>query len=256
MPTPKPSSLAGRCSIVTGGGRGLGREIARRLALYGACVAVVDVDPAAADDCARDLARAGAEAIALACDVADPAAVADAVAAVVARLGPADVLVNNAALLSTTPFLHLTHEEWERTLAVDYSGVLHCCREAVPSMVARGFGRVINVASVAALRGGGLLGAAAYATAKAGVIGLTRALAHELAGTGVSVHAVVPGPLATEMTRALDEDSEAARRVDSTVPLARRGSAAEVAAVVGLLAAGLGVAPGEAVVVDGGVLMR
>jgi NAD(P)-dependent dehydrogenase (short-subunit alcohol dehydrogenase family) len=256
MPTDQPSPLAGRCSIVTGGGQGLGGVIARRLAELGARVAVLDVDAPAARDCAAELERAGAESIALACDVANRASVAAAVGTAAARLGPVELLVNNAAVLSTTPFLELTDAEWRRTLAVDYSGVLHCCHETVPGMVQRGFGRVVNVASVAALRGGGLLGAIAYATAKAGVLGLTRALARELATTGVTVHAVVPGPLATDMTRVLDEDEEAARRVLATVPLGRRGTVEEVAAVVGLLACGLPVAAGEEVAVDGGVLMR
>ena len=244
----------GTCAAVTGAGRGFGEQIAVDLAALGASVAVLDVDGDAAASCAE---RLGRRALAVRCDVADFDGVQGAFARVREELGPVDVLVNNAGIVSTTPFLQTTEEEWDRVFAVDYTSMFNCCKAVVPGMLERGRGCVVNVSSIAGKRGGGFLGTAPYAAAKAGVIGFTKALARELAPAGIRVNAVAPGAIDTEMTKVLREDEELLGRVLATVPAGRRGTIQEVADAVLFLVSGLGsYLTGETVNVDGGVMME
>jgi 3-oxoacyl-[acyl-carrier protein] reductase len=250
-------SLAGRCAAVTGAGRGFGEQAAFELAKLGAAVAVLDIDADAAERCAAQLSRVSARALALACDVSDDEAVQRAFERAGAELGPVDILVNNAGIVSTTPFLELSVEEFDRVLAVDYTSMWSCCRAVVPGMVERRFGRIVNISSVAGKRGGGFLGRSAYAAAKAAVIGFTKALARELAPYGVTVNAVAPGAMDTEMTRALNDDPELLARVLSVVPLGRRGVIQDVADAVAFLSSDLSsYLTGETLNVDGGVTME
>jgi NAD(P)-dependent dehydrogenase (short-subunit alcohol dehydrogenase family) len=249
--------LTSRRVAVTGGGRGFGARIAEDAAASGAAVVVLDVDAEAGETCAAAIRASGGSALAVACDVADFDTVQEAFAEIVAELGGVDVLVNNAGIVSRTPFLELTEEEWDRVLAIDYTSLFNCCKAVVPGMVDRGYGRIVNVASVAGKRGGGFLGAAAYATAKAGVIGFSKALARELAATGVTVNAVAPGAMDTEMTKVLRTDSELLARVLAAVPMGRRGTIQDVADAVLFLASDLaGYITGETIDVDGGVMME
>jgi 3-oxoacyl-[acyl-carrier protein] reductase len=249
--------LTSRCVAVTGGGRGFGAQIAEDAAGLGAAVAVLDVDGDEGEARAAAIRGSGGRALAVACDVGDFEAVQGAFAEVEEELGGVDVLVNNAGIVGSTPFLETTEEEWDRILAVDYTSMFNCCKAVVPGMVERRFGRVVNMASVAGKRGGGFLGSAAYATAKAGVIGFTKALARELAATGVTVNAVAPGAMDTEMTKVLRTDRELLARVLAAVPLGRRGTIQDVADAVMFLASDLaGYITGETIDVDGGVVME
>ena len=247
----------GRCAVVTGAGRGFGEQIAVDLARLGASVAVLDVDAEAAEQCSRRLAELGAQSLALECDVSDDDAVQRVFATARAELAPVDVLVNNAGIATFTPFLETAVEEFDRVLAVDYTSMWSCCRAVAPGMVERGFGRIVNISSVAGKRGGGFLGRSAYSTAKAGVIGFTKALARELAPHGVTVNAVAPGAMDTEMTKALRDDPELLARVLATIPAGRRGAVQDVADAVVFLCADLGgYLTGETIDVDGGVMME
>jgi len=228
------SVLAGRVVLITGSSRGIGAEVAAKAAGEGATVAVHYHRSA---DGARDtLARvraAGGDGDVFAADIADGAAAEGLVASVIERFGRLDGLVNNAGMTQVGPFLAIEPSEWDAVLCTDLSAAFHTCRAALPSMVARGTGSIVNVAS--RLGQTGVPETAAYSAAKAGLIGLTRALAREFGPTGVRVNAVAPGMTVTGMTTDLAESEEGRRRLRD-MPLGRFGRADEVAdAVVFLL---------------------
>ncbi len=188
--------LDGRRAVVTGGGRGFGERIAEQLAGLGATVAVLDVDLEAAE---RTAASVGG--LAVRCDVGDEASVREAFARVRSELGPVDALVNNAGIASFTPFLQSSEEEFDTVFRVDYTSMFLTCREVVPAMLERRHGRIVNLSSVAGKRGGGFLGTAVYSSAKAGVLGFTKALAKEVGHAGVTVNAVAPSPASCSAIR-------------------------------------------------------
>ena len=250
---PVGERLDGRVAVVTGAGRGFGEQIALELDALGAAIAVLDIDEASARRTAARLARG----LAVGCDIGDEAAVRAAFAAVRSELGPVDILVNNAGIVSQTPFLELTEQEWDRVFQVDYTSMYLTCREVAAGMVDRRYGRIVNIASLAGKRGGGFLGKAAYATAKAGVIGFSKALARELAPAGVTVNVVSPGAMATELTKSLLDNPELLARVLATIPLGERGTIQDVAdAVVFLCTDSASYLTGETIDVDGGVMME
>jgi NAD(P)-dependent dehydrogenase (short-subunit alcohol dehydrogenase family) len=187
-------------------------------------------------------------------DVADLQASQDALSQLIADWGGVDILVNNAAVLSTTPFQQLEAAEWDRVMAVNLRGVYGMCRAVAGIMTRQGYGRIINIASVAAKRGGGLVGSAAYATSKAGVIGLTKAVARELAPHGVTVNAICPGPVQSPMIAGMSDAQRT--RVLETVPLGRFAHPGEIgAAVVYLSSDEAAFVTGEVLDVDGGLTM-
>jgi 3-oxoacyl-[acyl-carrier protein] reductase len=219
-----------RVAIVTGAARGIGAAIAERLVADGLAVCVADVDGPAAE---HQAARLRDHAMACPLDVTDPSSVGAAVAAVLARFGQIDVLVNNAGV--TGPAVALSdypYDEWRRVLAVDLDGVFNCCKAVVPHMRARGTGRIVNVASVAGKEGNPNM--CAYSAAKAGVIGLTKSLGKELATNGVLVNCVTPAVIETELLQELTP--EAVQYMLQRVPMGRPGQVSEVAAVVAWLA--------------------
>ncbi len=227
-------TLAGRVVLVTGSSRGIGAEIAAKAGAAGATVAVHY--HRSADGALATLARvrgAGADGEAFEADLADGVEAERLVAQVIERFGRIDGLVNNAGRTQVGPFLDLTPEEWHGVLATDLTAAYHTCRAALPGMVERGGGTIVNIAS--RLGQMGIPETAAYSAAKAGLIGLTRSLAREFGPLGVRVNAVAPGFTVTEMTADLADTEEGRRRLRD-MPLGRFGRADEVAdAVIFLL---------------------
>ncbi|WP_437534687.1 SDR family NAD(P)-dependent oxidoreductase [Sorangium sp. So ce726] len=252
-------SLEGRIALVTGGGRGIGRAIAERLAQGGARVAVAGRTQAEIEETA---AAIGGVAVRL--DVGDREGAPSAIAALEGQLGHIDVLVNNAGVAESAPFDRTSDALWDRMLAVNVTGAFALCRALIPKMIARGFGRVVNVASTA-----GLVGCAystAYCASKHAMVGMTRAIALEIARTPVTINCVCPGWVNTKMAdEAISRIAEktgrgedAARRsLESMSPQGRMVEPAEVALVVAMLCSDEARSiHGQAIPVDGGQVMR
>jgi NAD(P)-dependent dehydrogenase (short-subunit alcohol dehydrogenase family) len=223
-------SLARKTALVTGAARGIGLAIASRLSADGARVAVLDLEREAAGAAAK---KVGGGAIAIVADVTRTAEVDAAVERVVETWGRLDILVNNAGITGRSfPIWELSDEDWARVIAVDLTSVFLCCRAAVKVMLGQGAGRIINIASIAGKEGNPTL--VPYSTAKAGVIGLTKALAKEVATRGIFVNAVAPAVIGTEMLKQMEQST-----VDlliSKIPMGRVGKPEEVAALVAWLA--------------------
>ncbi|MCO7515210.1 3-oxoacyl-ACP reductase FabG [Pseudomonas guariconensis] len=246
-------TLANRTALVTGAARGIGYAIAVALGHCGARVALADLDPEAVERAAGLLREQGIQALGLGVDVADEEQVRAMVDQVERRLGGVDILVNNAGIVSTAPLLELTTEEWNRVMAIDLNSVFFCVKAVLPGMMARRGGRIINIASVAGKRGGGLLGNSCYAAAKGAVIALTKGLAREAGPFDVTVNAVSPALTDTEMTSVLAPQARA--QVLAQMPLGRAGTPRDIAAAVCFLSsAEAGFVTGEIMDVDGGFM--
>jgi len=226
--------LQDRVVLVTGSSRGIGAEVAIRAASEGATVAVhYRSEAAAARGIVGKVREAGADADCFDADVTDGADAARLIERVIERFGRIDGLVNNAGLTQVGPFLEIDPAEWDAVIATDLTGAFHTCRAVLPSMVERGSGSIVNVAS--RLGQIGVAETAAYSAAKAGLIGLTRSLAREFGPKGIRVNAVAPGMTITDMTTDLVDSEEGRRRLRDSA-LGRFGRADEVAeAVVFLL---------------------
>jgi 3-oxoacyl-[acyl-carrier protein] reductase len=237
---------------VTGGGAGIGREIALRLGLAGAKVAVCDVIAPAAEDCAAAIAAAGGSARGYANDVSDSGAVQDLCSRIVADLGGVDILINNAGITRDGLLLRMSEQDWDAVLAVNLKGAFNFIRACSRQMIKGRWGRIVSIASVVGQMGNA--GQANYSAAKAGMIGLTKSAARELAARGITVNAVAPGFIETAMTRKLDEPTRAA--YSKTIPLGRFGTPADVAAVCLFLCSDdAAYITGQVIRVDGGMLM-
>lgn len=224
--------LEDRVAFVTGAGGGIGRAIALRLAEEGARVAVVDIDLGAAEAVATEL---GDGAVGLGADVTDPAHVVAAVRATEQTLGPIDVLVNNAGWDKVGLFLESDERTWDRIIAVNLKGVLHCTKAVLSGMVERGRGRIVNISSDAGRVGSS--GEAVYAAAKAGVIGFSKALAREVARYRINVNVVCPGPTDTALfAEVARENPKLGDALARAIPFGRLAVPEEVAAAVAFLA--------------------
>ena len=245
--------LTGRIALVTGASRGIGRAVALAFAREGMDVAVnYQSNSTAAEAVAAEILAAEQRAIAVRADVAELDDVQRMAAQVETELGPVDVLVNNAGDCADTEFLTADPEVLERTLAVHVIGPAHCTRAVLPGMIERGWGRVINISSVAGIRG--VAANTEYCTAKAAVLGFTRSLAARYGREGVTVNCIAPGIIRTDFHKDKPESYWETVR-SQRVPMAREGQAEEVAQAAVFLA-GSTYVNGELIVVDGGLTMR
>ncbi len=224
--------LAGRAAVVTGGAQGIGRAVADRLARSGARVALWDRDTALAERTASEIGRSGSV-FAVSCDMADFESVSRAAAQTLAAAGRIDILVNNAGISGPNATVaDYGVEDWRRVIDLDLNGVFYGCKAVVPAMVAQGYGRIVNVASIAGKEGNP--NAAAYSAAKAGVIALTKSLGKELAGQDIAVNCITP---AAARTAIFDQMSQ--QHIDymlSKIPRGRFVLVEEIAAMVAFLA--------------------
>ncbi len=227
------TGLAGQIVLITGAAGGIGRAAALAFAREGARLALADVNLPAAEAVAGEVRALGGEALAFAADVSDEGAVRALVAGVAERLGPVDVLVNNAGVFRSTPIDQLTVAEWDRVLAVNLRGVLLCSQAVLPAMAARGRGKIVNIASMAG-EVGGIRAGAHYAASKAGVICLTKSLAKAAGPAGVTVNCINPGVIDTDMTRAWPPAWR--EEFANQTPLGRLGLAEDVAGAIVFLA--------------------
>jgi NAD(P)-dependent dehydrogenase (short-subunit alcohol dehydrogenase family) len=223
-----------RVAMVTGGASGIGQAVCRRLARDGMVVAVLDLNAAGAEATAAAIAEAGGRAKAWAVDVADGAAVRAAAAAVRADLGSPAILVNVAGIGEFALLADMSDAQWQRMLDVHLGGTFHCVRAVFADMVTAGWGRIVNVSSVAGLGGGGP-GLSHYSAAKGGIIAFSKALAHELGPAGITVNAVAPGLIDTPMVAGAMVSPSIRQHAIDGAPVRRIGVPADIAAAVAYL---------------------
>lgn len=245
--------LTGQRAVVTGAGQGLGKGMALALAEAGADVAVVDVRAETAQQTAREIAALGRRAVALAADVADQDQVKATADEAMAQLGPIDILVNNAGISAHVDSEKMPLTDWQKVMDVNVTGVFLCCQALAPGMLERGFGRIVNIASMSGLIVNRDVPQAPYYASKAGVIMLTKALAAEWGARGVTVNAIAPGYMRTPLNEAFLADAARAAQWRSGVPLDRIGEPRDLAgAVVFLASQASSYVTGHTLVVDGG----
>lgn len=248
--------LTGKYAVITGAAspRGLGKATAKLYAEHGATVAILDLDAGAAQAAAADLPGEGH--VGLACDVTDRAACAAVAEELVARWGAVDVLVNNAGITQPLKVMEIGGENYDAVLDVNLRGTLYMTQALIPHFRERKTGAVVNMSSVSAQRGGGIFGGPHYSAAKAGVLGLTKAMARELAPDGIRVNAICPGFIATDIT-AGKLTPEMKEQIVAGIPMGRPGTAEDVAGCALFLASELSsYCTGTEVDVNGGSLIH
>jgi len=245
-------NLTGRVALVTGGGRGIGRAVALRLARDGAALAVSDVDEATGESVAAELRALGHQARFYRANVGAADEVAQMVERILTEQGGLHILVNNAGITRDSLLLRMSEEDWDRVLTINLKGAFLCTRAALRPMLRQRWGRIVNIASVVGLVGNA--GQANYAASKAGIVGLTKATAKEVASRAVTANAIAPGFIDTTMTKALKE--EVKQEVLKQIPLGSFGQPEDVASAVAFLASEeAGYITGHVLCVDGGLTM-
>ena len=243
--------LQNKVAIVTGAGRGLGKGIALKLAQEGAAVVVADIVQANAEAVVAEIVAAGGKAVPAQANVAVKADVEAMFAKAVNELGGVDILVNNAGINRDVQLFKMSDEEWEQVIAVNLTGTFYSCRLAAQHMREKGFGRIINISSMSWL---GNFGQANYAASKAGVVGLTKTAARELAKKGITCNALCPGFIDTDMTRGVPE--KVWDIMVSKIPVGRAGTAADVSNMIAFLASDeASYINGEVINVSGGMVL-
>ncbi len=244
--------LDGRVAMVTGASQGIGRDCALALAEHGADVALLARTREKLEAVAEEIRRLGRRALALPTDVTEAEQVKGAVARVLDEWGRIDILVNNAGITRDALLLRMKREDWDLVLQTNLTSVFLCCQAVLPTMVRARYGRIISITSVLGQMGN--VGVSNYAASKAGIIGFTKALAREVASRNITVNAVAPGFIDTDMTRALSE--EVRRQMLALIPLQRMGTGADVAAgVVFLASEEAGYITGHVLNINGGLYM-
>lgn len=224
-------SLKGKVAVVTGGGSGMGQAIATRLARDGAAIAIWDVNGAGAAETAKLVTDAGGRAIAITADCSNAETIHAAAEETRAKLGPIVILVNNAGIVSFFPYLEIPDDVWDKVIHVNLKGPHLCCREIIPDMLAAGWGRIINITSSSTQSGSS--GQAHYVASKGGLLTLTKALAVEFGGTGITANMIPPGSIDTPMLRGAGIDRDA---FSKTLPVKRIGQPEDIAAAAAFLA--------------------
>jgi 3-oxoacyl-(acyl-carrier-protein) reductase len=244
--------LTGRSGVVTGAARGIGKAVALELGRHGANVAVgYSQNEAAAEEVVREIKEMGSDAFALRANVQHPEEVKPAIASVAERFGKIDFLVNNAGITRDRSLARMTHDDWNAVIDVNLHSVYNVTSEVLPYMLKEGWGRVINMSSVVGQAGN--FGQANYATAKAGMIGFTKAAALELASKGITVNCIAPGFTETEMVAAMPQES--LQRVIDRIPMRRLGRVEEMAQAALFLIAYGDYVTGQVIAVNGGLYM-
>jgi NAD(P)-dependent dehydrogenase (short-subunit alcohol dehydrogenase family) len=247
--------LGGKVAVISGAAsaRGIGRATAQLFASHGARVAIVDLEDAACNAAAQEL---GADHLGVACDVTSRAACEQAAERIIAAFGQADVLINNAGITQPVKIMEIDGPGWERILDVNLRGVLHLSQAFIPHMRRRRAGSIACMSSVSAQRGGGIFGGPHYSAAKAGVLGLAKAMARELGPDGIRVNCVTPGLIQTDITAGKLSDDKR-REIISGIPLNRLGEATDVAGAFLFLASELSAyVTGAVIDVNGGMLIH
>ena len=245
--------LKGKTAIITGSGRGIGKAIALAMAQQGANIVIHDVNMESAQEVVAEIEAMGRQAIAVKADVTAEEQVEAMVQACIDRFGKLDILVNNAGIIQTVPVTEINGKDWDRVMEVNLKGVFLCCKAALTPMKAQRSGKIVNIASVAGKRGGGLLGNSCYSASKGGVIAFTKSVARESGPFGINVNAVTPAFTDTEMTRSIDPEKK--EFIIKMLPLGRVGQPSDIAGAVCFLASSMSdYMTGEIMDVDGGLM--
>lgn len=247
-------NLNGKVAIVTGARRGMGRTHSLLLAQAGAKVVVSDIDIDECGQVVKEIEKAGGEAIAVKCDVTDKRDIDQMVKQTIDKFGKIDILVNNAGICQFKPFVDLTDEDWEKTININLRGYFWCAKAVVPEMVKQKYGRIINIASIAAGQVGvGFPGLTHYGASKGGIVAFTEALALELAPYNITVNAIAPGAIDTPMAASSKTDSKVLEATMARIPLRRMGKPEEISSLVVYLASDeASYITGDLIVADGG----